>query len=322
MKKVVFIIPYYGKLPCYFPAWLKSAQVQKDIDFLFVTDLIREQPSPNIKILFQSFDETQKLFQSKFNFKIALNKAYKFCDFRPAYGYIFSEYIKDYDFWGHFDIDTVLGNLSKYLDPLMEKFDAIGRWGHLSLYRNTDFMNQLFMSNKGLFSYKEVFSSDYNYAFDETAGMKTICERTSEVSYQWYFEDMADIITAYHNITIGKYAKNHEQQCFIFENGKLIQCYIDNRKINYKELMYLHFQKKNPTCSENIASADSFYIFGDSFIIRRSSETDAKAIEKNHESSLQKKSEYVLWVLRKSFNELKQPRKQREILRSKRKVGL
>lgn len=36
--------------------------------------------------------------QSKFDFKISLERAYKICDFRPAYSYIFQEELEKYQF--------------------------------------------------------------------------------------------------------------------------------------------------------------------------------------------------------------------------------
>lgn len=54
----------------------------------------------NVKWYFKSFSELQELFQSKFDFPILLNTPYKLCDYKPAYGDIFSKYLGGYDFWG------------------------------------------------------------------------------------------------------------------------------------------------------------------------------------------------------------------------------
>ena len=321
MKKVIFIIPYYGQLPDYFPAWLISAKAQKNIDFLLVTDLLKESPAQNIHILHNSFNETQKLFQSKFDFKISLNKPYKLCDYKPAYGYIFSEYLKGYDFWGYCDIDTVFGDLSKYLEPIMEKADVIGRWGHLSLFRNTNFINQLFMQeDKGLFSYKEVYQSDCNYAFDETSGMKIICEKMG-IHFWWRLDHMADMMLSPKRVLkIGSCMKNYTRQAFFYDNGKLMQCYFENEEIKYKELMYLHFQKRHPINAQNII--DSFYIFFDEFVVRKSIKDDKKAIERNYQSFWTLKYDKLKWLFFKEIEVLKLSPEQRKILRKKRKVKL
>ena len=38
-KKVVLIIPYFGKVPDYFNLWLKSAERNSDYTFFIYTDL-------------------------------------------------------------------------------------------------------------------------------------------------------------------------------------------------------------------------------------------------------------------------------------------
>ena len=43
--------------------------------------------------------------------QVTLDRPYKLCDFKPAYGFIFGEYLKEYDYWGHCDIDIVWGDL-------------------------------------------------------------------------------------------------------------------------------------------------------------------------------------------------------------------
>ena len=45
-----------------------------------------------------TFNELRKLIQSKFDFEISLEKPYKLCDFRPAYGFLFEEYLKEFRF--------------------------------------------------------------------------------------------------------------------------------------------------------------------------------------------------------------------------------
>ena len=38
--------------------------------------------------------EIREKIQSKFDFKISLEEPYKLCDYKPAYGYIFEEFIR------------------------------------------------------------------------------------------------------------------------------------------------------------------------------------------------------------------------------------
>ncbi|GGK10933.1 hypothetical protein GCM10007962_01280 [Yeosuana aromativorans] len=106
----------------------------------------------------------------KLGFKIAVKNAYKLCDFKPAYGIIFSEYIKFYDFWGITDIDIVFGRMSEFMtEELLGKYDVISvrndyPTGSFMLFKNNILINNLFKKSK---DYKKVFQSDTHYCFDE-----------------------------------------------------------------------------------------------------------------------------------------------------------
>jgi len=57
-------------------------------------------------------------------FEVDIESEYKLCDFKPAYGLIFSEHFKDYDFWGYCDIDIIFGNIRAYMtDVLLNEYD-------------------------------------------------------------------------------------------------------------------------------------------------------------------------------------------------------
>ena len=52
----------------------------------------------NVKVIKSTFEDIRNIIQSKFDFKIILDQPYKLCDYKPSYGYVFEEYIKEYDF--------------------------------------------------------------------------------------------------------------------------------------------------------------------------------------------------------------------------------
>lgn len=173
-KKIAFIIPWGGELPAYFKLWVTTCKYNPTIDFLIFTDSKTESMMPdNVKIYYKSFDELQELFQRKFDFPISLEQPYKFCDFRPAYGDVFSEYLEGYDFWGHCDMDLFWGDIRKYItDEILSKYDRIYSRGPCCLYRNTAEVNQWYriLPAKGFQDWKEVFQSSESCCFDEWAG--------------------------------------------------------------------------------------------------------------------------------------------------------
>lgn len=148
MHKIIFIVPYYGKLPLSFREWVYTASFlsEQGIDFLFVSDLeISFELPKNFRLFKASFEDIKVRFQKNFSFEICLQTPYKFCDFRPAYGEIFADLLKGYDFWGHCDVDMLWGDVKSFItDSILEKYDKIQYMGHFVLYRNCDLMNSLY----------------------------------------------------------------------------------------------------------------------------------------------------------------------------------
>lgn len=195
MNKIAIVVPYFGKLPQLGKLWLESTKRNPKIDFLIFTD-IKEITDynfgDNVKVFLTSFKDFKKKFQKKFDFKISLERPYKLCDFRPAYGLVLSDYLKGYDYWGFGDMDLIWGNLYKFISPILSKnYDRIFDLGHLSLIKNTAKMNNLFLrevSYSDCLSYKYVFKNDFGFFYDETGskrfgfGQAEICRRFSDVN--------------------------------------------------------------------------------------------------------------------------------------------
>ena len=74
----------------------------------------------------------------------------KLCDYKPAYGLIFSEYLRHSDYWGHIDFDIVWGNISSYLqEPLGKGYQVISADGRrlsgpFTIYANRHQLTLLF----------------------------------------------------------------------------------------------------------------------------------------------------------------------------------
>ena len=106
-------------------------------------------------------------------FEVAIESGYKLCDFKPAYGHIFAEFIRDYDFWGYCDVDVIFGHIRSFMtDELLNEYDIISArhdylTGCFALYRNNPFMRELFRQSK---DYRKVFTDPRNFFFDETNG--------------------------------------------------------------------------------------------------------------------------------------------------------
>ena len=98
MYKIVYIVPYFGKMRSDFNIWLKSCSYNKSIDFLIFTDDCGNYDYPaNVHMKYITLPDLKLQIEDKLGFNIAMSHPYKLCDFKPAYGDIFSDYITEYD---------------------------------------------------------------------------------------------------------------------------------------------------------------------------------------------------------------------------------
>jgi hypothetical protein len=171
MQSIVLINCYFGKFPWYFSFFIKSCKTNPTLDFIIFSDAVYTNHLPeNVKVIPFTLAQFNQLASEKLGFKIDVKNAYKLCDFKPAYGLIFSEYINNYDFWGMCDIDIILGRIREFItDELMDKYDVVNTrhdylTGSFMLFRNNNLLNNLFFKSK---DYKKVLTSDIHYCFDE-----------------------------------------------------------------------------------------------------------------------------------------------------------
>lgn len=277
MKKTALISAYFGKYPNYFNLWLKSAEKNENIDFFLYgdCDVKKYEPLPkNVKAVYCTFGELKERIQSLVDFEIVLDAPYKLCDYRPIYGLVFQDDIKGYDYWGHFDLDTILGDVEKFLPD--KDFEKIYTFGHLTLYKNTSENNVRFMSDGGM-SYKNVFKTSFNMIFDELPGMSKKFDILGvEQCKDAYF---ADIARRRKNFTLNNEIsrKNYKYQIFYYDDGRVLRDYIENGEIKTDEFNYIHFSHRNLEDKTNGCS--SFYITRFGFI-EKSGETTAEAIKR------------------------------------------
>lgn len=257
MKKIVILSPYFGKFPETIELTFSTMEHNSTIDWVIFTDnteyVNRYQ---NIKFIKMSFEDVKELINAKFG--TFISTPYKICDYRPAYGVIFSKYVKGYDFWGYCDLDMIFGNLRKFFtEEKLEKYDKIYDAGHLSLYRNIESVSYAFMgSEEYKVPYKDIFNHKYNCIFDEVynednRGINQVLE---EQGFSVYVNrsEIADIDLKYKNFHIHDMEKVSDYY-FIFDNGELILKRLSNPGFSY-DVAYAHYQKRKkiPSCVTNM----------------------------------------------------------------------
>ncbi len=171
-KKIILLVPHFGSLPWYFKYFAHSCSFNPSVDFLIIADdkSYGGKTPKNISFVYQAFDDFKNLIADKLKMRVIIQNAYKLCDFRPAYGVIFEEYIGGYDFWGYCDIDIILGNIENFITKnILSGYDIISVRpeyisGFFTIYRNNDILNNLFRKSK---DHGKIFSSPGYFGFDE-----------------------------------------------------------------------------------------------------------------------------------------------------------
>ncbi len=275
MKKVVFIIPYFGKLHNYFHLFLASCGKNPDIDFLFVSDLEFPDLPPNCSILKLSFQELVNRINQKLGFISSLKQIYKIVDFKPMYGDLFEKEIAPYDYWGFCDCDMILGNLKVFLESIdMAQYEKIFCHGHMTILKNNDKMRRLYQKQgnfrrEGIFDFREAFSTKCVVHFDEGGGFTAICDYYDIQSYEEV--TYADINFAQKPFMLAQPVPDAACPCiFKYEDGSLLRVMPQNTQkrvggVFTKPYIYIHLQKSKMDVMIDKA-CDTYHIVPNAFI--------------------------------------------------------
>lgn len=272
--KTAFIVPYFGEFKNYFQLFLNSCKSNPEVTWLIFTDNHRDYDYPgNVIVHYTTFKDIKKLFQSKFDFRIALNTPYKLCDFRPAYGYIFEKYLKEYDAWGYCDTDLIWGHISAFLESrILDNYDKIGDLGHCTIFKNTYDINRAFMLKvNGDFPYKRAFMIADNVSFDEEY-VNSINNVFLDNGFKIYSikNVVANIYTkssnfriTYLNRDLEYVVEKRKKNIFVWDNGNLTRIIKIEDRVTKKDFLYIHMQSREMKI--NTKHTDIYKIIPNSF---------------------------------------------------------
>jgi len=266
------IITHFGALPRYLNYFLQSCSYNEHIDFFIFTDQVFDvYPShTNVRFIPFSLTKFNALATRKIGKPIQVAKSYKLCDFKPAYGLIYEDYVAAYDFWGFCDTDMVFGDTSKVLTPqLLTSYDVISAHpqyvsGPFTLFRNMPETKRLFLK-----------SDDIDRILTEQRTMK-FCEASNVIQHLWEGHSLSDFSSEIESMThllktqkkgnlrvlFGDIITERLQRRIMWENGLLFD--------NGKEVFIFHFIiYKTKTCF-NVATwtnPSKFYFTGFGFFL-------------------------------------------------------
>lgn len=257
-RKVNFIIPYFGTFPNYMQLFLNSCSTNENFQWTIITDNYTKYNYPdNVKVVYTTFEELAKTIQNKFDFEIKLEHPYKFCDMKPMYGYLFEKYNENFKFWGYCDIDVIFGDLDKFITDEKLEYDKLFIYGHMTIMRNTEKINKLFMDNiDGMPYYKTVLQSNMSYNFDEEfldkININTIFKNNDIPVYRNAV--IADIFTksSFFRICDGLNVEQLKRSFFLWNKGTLTREIKVKNKWYTEEYMYIHLQKRKMKIQNNL----------------------------------------------------------------------
>jgi hypothetical protein len=170
--KALLILPYFGSFGPWFPLYLYSLANQTTLDVLLLTDTPPTRLPANVRRVEMTFDQLRERTRARLSTAVSLHRMRNICDLRPAYGLIFEEFVRGYEYWGFGDEDVLYGDVDGMLAPHLDgTVDIVspgtnGKSGHLTLVRNVPRTNELALRDP---AFKEVLVSSEHWAYDETS---------------------------------------------------------------------------------------------------------------------------------------------------------
>ncbi|MCQ9204956.1 MAG: hypothetical protein NG737_01385 [Omnitrophica bacterium] len=263
LSKIVLIAVYFGKFPRWINLYIKTCKYNPTIDWIiFCNDRIPQGIAENVKFINISLNDFITRAERKTETKIPLKEYRKISDLKPAYGAIFEDYIKNYDFWGHVDLDIMWGDIRKFItEEALREYQIISATkyhicGHFTLYRNCEQINNMFKINE---IYKNIFKDKKYKNFDEIGdrnkglGMDQIIRQAEKKNLLKVLRQNLHI-NDFHNEEWDKLARQLTGEQSAEPDDSAIKsgtCYWNDGKVFHKETgqetMYFHFQFSKDT---------------------------------------------------------------------------
>ena len=185
-------------------------------------------------------------------------------------------------YWGHCDIDVILGDLSSFLDPLLNKdYDKLFCLGHMTIYRNSNSNNRVFMSQyNGSYLYKKVYSNPMICWFDEEYQNKNNINQIFVSLGKKIMEHDMSLNISQKNIrfhrtryigsekapsTHGFIIEPYSPFLYVWDNGELIRYFVSNNKLIAEMFPYIHLQGRKMDINIEFKSTRRYKIVPNSF---------------------------------------------------------
>lgn len=261
------VVPHFGARPSYFPLVLRSMARNPDVSWLLLTERPVPDAPPNVTVRLCEFADLAARIQAHFDFPISLERPYKLCDFRPAFGEIFADELAGQDFWGHCDLDVVFGRIREHLPAAAFEADKILFQGNFALYRNTAEAARWYRHEVGRVSYRDAMTNPAAMHFDEWAGIYYIVRDLGVRA--WHEERIFDLSFSRYR-TRAEAPAGRDPRRYAWEDGEICEYRLDRGEVVRRTALLIHLQKRTMRAPPaDVLGADRYWIRPNGFAVQQ-----------------------------------------------------
>jgi hypothetical protein len=249
---------HFGALPAYFPLTLRSMAGNPDVSWLLLTDQPVPDPPPNVAVRVCAFEDVADRIRDHFDFPVSLERPYKICDFRPAFGEIFAAELDGYAFWGYCDLDLIFGRIRDHLPPAAFEADKVLFHGNFQLYRNSLEAAGWYRHEVGKVSYRDAFTRPEAMHFDEWAGIYYVVADLGVRSWQ---QDVIFDLSFRRYRTRAETPPGRDPRRYAWEDGEVCEYRVERGAVRRRTALLIHLQKRTMRPSQpGVLDTDRYWI--------------------------------------------------------------
>jgi hypothetical protein len=266
-KQLILLAVWFGELPPYFDLWMYTLQ-NKKYDILFISDQTITNYPKNMKIIYMTMEIFNNCLNEKTGYNIRIKHVSKLVDVKPLLGYLFSEFITCYHYWGWTDIDMMMGDILSEINENEnenEKDDYdVYSYGYKSFGPLMIFKREFIDIFKHLENYEDILNDEIICKVDEpwwfinnknTVHLQIYTDQKTRVKYYSgknildYVNNKKVYVSTWKNICIGidwnidktTCYKKEDRWNYVIYNNKL---YKDSIEIKFSHLTLLKNNKQ------------------------------------------------------------------------------
>ena len=238
---IAIVVTFFGNPPAWLPAFFRSCQTNPDVRWLIYSDFGTLPTPPNVTMKPMDLREFNARASAASGTAITIDPARirKICDFKPLYGLMFADDLRDFEFWAYSDLDVIWGDIRQFItDELLNGHIIVSPrqrklGGHGTFFRNTEANNRLFEIVPDVRAH---LVNPHYVRVDEnlmTFGLRDLIAKTSFKARPKIYWDQEMTITAEYQKALLASAADWQ---LTWKNGHAFD-------VEGREVMYLHFHK-------------------------------------------------------------------------------